>query len=67
MSKLGQRDLSHGTAEIRSYDDYLATYLPQLREKQASDQATPQEFGVTMARRSLQRIREALGRRASSR
>ena len=49
------------TTRISSYDQYLMTYLPKLQEQRLIKAQTPQEFGASIARQSLARIKEALG------
>ena len=50
---------------IASYDEYLATYFPKLSEQKAAAALSPQEFGVSMAKHSLARIKQALGTKGS--
>ena len=46
--------------EISSFDEYLVAYFPESQELHQSQALSPQEFGVSMARDSLARLREAL-------
>lgn len=54
------------TIRISSFDQYLLTYFPRSQEAQQAQALSPQEFGVSMARESLQHLREALAKRGAA-
>ena len=48
------------TRPISSFDEYILTYFPKLQEQRAADAQSPQEFGASIAKQSLARIKDAL-------
>jgi len=51
---------------ISSFDQYLLTYLPRSQEVRQAQALSPQEFGVSIARDSLDQLRQSLAQRRAA-
>ena len=56
-------DRSSQSRRISSYDEYIQVYFPKLQEQRVAQAQSPQQFGTSMARDSLARIKEALNKK----
>lgn len=51
---------TENTAKVRSYDEYLRRYLPELDRANLVKTATPADIGTQMALATLKRVQKAL-------
>lgn len=51
---------------ISSFDQYLLTYLPRAQEVQQAQALSPQEFGASIARDSLDQLRQSLAQKGAA-
>ena len=46
--------------EVRTFEEYLSTFLPNLHETESNATITPEETGIRMAQETLTQIQNLL-------
>jgi hypothetical protein len=58
--------LTTNSTEIKSYEEYLTVFFPELGRTEDGDVVTPKEIGIKMAEETLSHIQNLLTKNKSA-